>query len=423
MEITDEKSVAHLWKSGRISSFRDDLGNEIEVIYTGRESTRPGCDFQDAVILVNTRKVIGDVEVHLTSDLWKKHGHHENPACNGVILHIVMWQKGELPVKLEDGTPLPTVILSRYITRQDLGQWSERIRRPRCPVVNRGARLRDVLLKMGLDRFKIRACRIAEALNFKDPEQILYKGICRALGYSRNVSPFEAMAERLPIGTVYHMAVGNLLRKKALLLGYAGFLPETATVPNVYASDFETARLIPEWKLMSELPGHLSAQEWCFSYVRPSNHPIRRLIYLAHLLQRHEKEGMVGTFLSVIRSAGPVFEARLLEEALVIPEVPSLLGTGRAREMIINHVLPFLFAYGVRIGDVELSSQCLHIYLRYNVLSDNELLRYMRSLLSLDTDGLNACMQQGLLHIYHAFCRTKDCSLCPVSKNRRPGLG
>jgi hypothetical protein len=395
MRIVNEKGVARLWKSGRLSSFLDDLGNEVEVICAGRASTRPGCDFQDAVISVNAEKVTGDVELHLTSDLWKKHGHHENPAYNGVILHVVMWQKGDLPVKLEDGSALPTVILSRYMTADDLCRWREKAGRPHCMARLPGASLRDVILRAGLDRFRGKASRFASALHRGDPEQVLYKGICRALGYSRNVLPFEALADRLAVEDIYRLSAGSLQGKKDLLLGCAGFAPG---------------------------PEDVHVGDWQLTGVRPSNHPARRLAYLAHLLHKHEAEGLVGAFLRTIRRVSPVTEARCLEEALLLREVPSLLGKGRAGDIIINQVLPFSFACGVITADIGLASRSMYIYLNYGALPGNDVLRYMRSLLLLEgRRNLNACAQQGLLHIYHTFCRTKECGSCPVATFRTSG--
>ena len=194
--------MAGLWMSGKLANFSDDLGNSIEVICPGRISTRPGCDFQDAVIRVNRQKVVGDIEVHVTSDLWLKHGHHKDPACNGVILHVALWQKGGLPVKLQDGRILPTVILGQHIINvygAALRRREARVIRPCLHGAGHGMWTDTVLLVEGLRRLEERAAEYAEALKADEAAQVLYKGICRALGYARNKAPFEALADRLPL--------------------------------------------------------------------------------------------------------------------------------------------------------------------------------------------------------------------------------
>ncbi|MDD5648396.1 MAG: DUF2851 family protein, partial [Dehalococcoidia bacterium] len=110
-----ERSVSSLWLSGRLSCFNDDSGHRIEVVCPGRVSTRGGCDFQDVVIKIDGEKTVGNVEVHVTSDLWRQHGHHRDASYNGVILHVSMWQRGILPVRLQDGRILSTVILAQYL--------------------------------------------------------------------------------------------------------------------------------------------------------------------------------------------------------------------------------------------------------------------------------------------------------------------
>ncbi len=188
--------------SGRLANFTDDLGNCIEVVCPGRISTGPGCDFQDAVIRVNRQKFVGDIEVHVTSDLWLKHGHHKDPACNGVILHVAMWQKGGLPVKLQDGRVLPTVILSHYIINVyggELRRWEAGGIQP-CVHSNGHSKAVDtILLIEGLRRLEEKAARFSDLLKTAEAGQVLYKGICRALGYARNKAPFEALADRLPL--------------------------------------------------------------------------------------------------------------------------------------------------------------------------------------------------------------------------------
>ena len=220
MNKISEKDVARLWMSGRLANLTDDLGNCIEVICPGRLATNPGCDFQDAVIRVNRQKVVGDIEVHVTSDLWIKHGHHKDSACNGVILHVAMWQKGGLPVKLQDGRLLPTVILSRYIINvysSALRRWEANGIQP-CAYSNRHSQTVDtVLLIEGLRRFDERTVRFAESLKTAEAGQVLYKGICRALGYARNKAPFEALADRLPLTAICGLAANSLLSKQAVL--------------------------------------------------------------------------------------------------------------------------------------------------------------------------------------------------------------
>lgn len=424
--------------SGRLADLTDDLGNSIEVVCPGRTSTRPGCDFQDAVIRVNKLKIVGDIEVHVTSDLWLKHGHHADPACNGVILHVAMWQKGGLPVSLQDGRLLPTVILSRYIINVYGGvlrRWEAGGMKPCAHYAGRSKATAAVLLVEGLHRFEERVAGFSGQLSTARPGQVLYKGICRVLGYARNKSPFEALAGRLPLHLIYGLAAGSLIRKQALLLGAAGLLPSQRGSNGDDCCDSYLELLEDVW---SRLPGNVvpgKASDWSMNLVRPVNHPFRRIAGLSYLLQRYEGSGLLQGLECLVGSAGAGAAKRLTVGLQVAGDgywsghcdlgyppgrTVALIGPGRASDMVINVVLPFFTALARNNRDIRLENSILDTYLHYPALPANELTRYMAGILPGRWAGkLNACLQQGLMRLYHHYCRVKDCDCCPVFISRK----
>jgi len=397
MDTITERSVSALWMSGRLSRFNDDSGHNIEVVCPGRVSTRGGCDFQDVVIKIDGEKTVGDVEVHVTSDLWRLHGHHRDAHYNGVILHVSMWQRGLLPVRLQDGRILSTVILAQYVkTGGNLLRVMSAGATRRCPHLPGSGKKTDlVIVEAGLARFEQKTVRFAQALRNGDPDQILYKGICRALGYAWNVKPFETLAEKVTLQMVRHNAAESIRAKYNLLLSAAGL------------ADQRISRLPEDVQPMR-------ASDWATSSSRPLNHPALRIAGLCHLLHRHEKAGMVPGLVERLNNALPREAATVLDRSFTVEGVDSrvLIGTGRAREIVVNAVLPFMCAYGASTNDSMLAENARSIYASYPSLSQNELTRYMGGLLGNQANG--ACRQQGLLHIYHTWCRTKECPACPV---------
>ena len=121
-------------------------------------------------------------------------------------------------------------------------------------------------------------------------------------------------------------------------------------------------------------------------------------------------------------SATPREAASVLDRAFTVGEVgrfdsPALIGTGRAREIVVNAVLPFFVAYGARLNNSQLEEKSRQIISSYPSLPPNELTRYMGGMLGNQANG--ACRQQGLLHIYHTWCRTRECPACPVVMLRK----
>ena len=77
----------------------------------GRRNGGAGPDFLDASVDVEGRGLLrGDVEIHVRARDWMSHGHHRDPAYNGVVLHVV-WDADSLWTEREDGQHVPTAPL------------------------------------------------------------------------------------------------------------------------------------------------------------------------------------------------------------------------------------------------------------------------------------------------------------------------
>ena len=82
--------------------------------------------------------------------------------------------------------------------------------------------------------------------------------------------------------------------------------------------------------------------------------------------------------------------------------VPPFIGTGRAGEMAVNAVLPFLHAYAGARRDPDLAGRSMAVYRGLPRMEDTEVTREMRRRLFSEKNGpkLNARRQQGLVHLY-----------------------
>jgi hypothetical protein len=67
-------------------------GVPVRVVHAGKWNRLGGPDFRGArVVLGDGREVTGDVELHVHAADWNAHGHANDPAYNGVCLHVVLF--------------------------------------------------------------------------------------------------------------------------------------------------------------------------------------------------------------------------------------------------------------------------------------------------------------------------------------------
>jgi hypothetical protein len=66
-------------------------GEKIVVQFQGKLNNHAGPDFEEAKIRIEDTLLVGNVELHLKTSDWYKHGHQHNKAYDNIILHIVAY--------------------------------------------------------------------------------------------------------------------------------------------------------------------------------------------------------------------------------------------------------------------------------------------------------------------------------------------
>ena len=396
-------------------------------LFTGyffRGPDRNLVDQEKAVLTPADGRILkGDIELHSRTGDWRNHGHHRNPGYNKVILQVV-WD-GSGRAVLQSGKAVPTVRLRPFLdgaldeVRRLLSQPDV----PSEPCHNAEQRLGSgelgkLLDEAGEARFRLKADSFAAKLEEESPSQVMYEGVMEALGYTKNKQAFEELAQRLRFAVLESSCKGKSYSErvtllKALLLGAAGLL-----------SGDESGELERIWTCMGNKE-MMSSSVWRMFRVRPGNHPVHRLTGAAYLLARFIEEGEL--FQSVLQLIGEStsgtaqLEAGFVVRDTVTPPCKrnTLIGQGRARDIVINVVLPLTFAWAEVNGQIELIERVSELYRDCPKVDENELTRGLATLLRkpgapcfVDT----ARRQQGLIHLTKTFCRQRRCADCPVFK-------
>ncbi|MCX7824926.1 MAG: DUF2851 family protein [Verrucomicrobiae bacterium] len=432
-----ERLAQAIWFDQRLR--RDALltadGRRVRVVSPGWWNLEAGPDFRRAVVAFGDDKPqLGDVEVHLRASDWHQHGHGNDPLYNDVLLHVVLWQDGgDRPALTASGRVLPRLVMSDqleapleelydaidpesypYNVDEHIGRCAERLQS--LPPDTLDALLEDA----GRDRLRAKARRLARWIQRQGVEQALYAAILEALGYKQNKEPMRRLAALLPVARLRELPAAQA---QALLFGVAGFLPDRAL-----ARRDETARRYVRslwshwWKVRDEFAGRaLSADAWRLSGLRPANFPWRRLAAMTQLLALHWElwpkileavermaENKVVTHLAALFTdlEDPFWSRRYSFASKSQPRAELLIGAARARDIVINVVLPAVVAQGWLLDNPALIEKAENVFRAHPASGSNALVRFTaHRLFGRRPPAIRtAARQQGLLQIFHDFC-------------------
>lgn len=166
----------------------------------------------------------GNVEVHFKSSYWCTHQHQDDPAYDGVILHVV-WEDDMEVVGL--GGPLPTLCLAEFVSPEILARYTTKLTQPNLfiPCGDAVAQLPLFKWEQWTTRLyiesleqKIKPLMLRLESNKNDWEALLFSMLAQNFGLYRNGAVFAAMADTTPFRVVQKTSA-NLLQLEALFLG------------------------------------------------------------------------------------------------------------------------------------------------------------------------------------------------------------
>ncbi len=387
-----ESALADLWQ--RTASLPEPLvaqnGRRFRVLYPGRRSARAGPDFRDAILRCDDgRRVVGDVELHLRAPDWYGHSHHSDPNYNGVILHVVLRPKQGSETLSRSGLPIPVVGLATQAESLETSSDTP----PPLPQLS-DAETPDDLSRLldaaGDERFLLRSAAFGLQLETGDPDQVLYAALMESLGYSANRRPFRTLASRVPFAALARLrsepTSSRPLALEATLVGASGLLPRLAP---------DHRELVKRARALLPRARPMSPTDWTHFRVRPTNHPVRRILGAARILDRYLDSGLARGLQADADAGGAALLARRLA-------APPYVGESRARDMVVNVALPSLHAIAGIARLRERQVAYLEIYAAHPKLSENEITREAARMLPEwgRRSVRGARRQQGLMLLY-----------------------
>ena len=412
-----EKLYHYLWKTRILGrDFHDVDGHAIEVIDPGNHNNDAGPDFFNTKLKIDGVEWAGNIEIHVKASDWYRHGHDSDPAYDNVILHVV--GVSDKRVTRKDGSLIPQAELTFPENFFRLAaNLSENIDTIRCqglisaiPRLNR----EDWLETLAVERLQEKTRRVLNIFDAtgSDWEQTCFILLSRSLGFGLNSEPFELLAKSTPLKIIHHHS-DNLFQIEAILFGQAAMLDSTCHILDEYYQALcrEYYFLARKYGLRPMRPGL-----WKYSRTRPHNFPHRRIAWLASTLLNgfslfskiigatkdpdYLKKLFNGSFSSYWHSHFS-FDSSANNPSLQLSE-------GSKQLLIINLVIPLLYAYSVKTADLEMAEKAYTLLM--DLPPENNSVTRQWSSLGFTID--NAARGQALLHLRKEYCDKHKCLYC-----------
>ncbi|MEO8376308.1 MAG: DUF2851 family protein [Candidatus Sumerlaeota bacterium] len=461
----DERVLQAVWcdQMLRPDALQTASGKAVEVVEPGRWNTGPGPDFLDARIRIAGEVREGDVEIHVQSGDWRRHGHHQDFEYNRVILHVILEPQDDRPYEEKQNgeraercvianalepdleTIRQTVNLSEYPYGRpaDLGLCHEQfIRLPE-------EQLAEFLLVAGRSRMEAKIARFAAQRATESFLQVVYQALLTGQGYKSSKTLYFLLAKRAPLQELIDQArdCAEADRVDFLLSAFlhlAQLAPAQLALPPT--TDEATCafvdRLEQLWKpLHPYFADRLIAptKRW-FLGMRPAGFPTRRLTAVAMLAARLTAPGG-GLFAHIAKTLEGVELTKMnakelrqfwksLRELIVVggsehyfsthftfggkkQSPQALLGEPAAESLLFNVFLPLIILQAREHKNPALETKAWTAIQTFPALEKNSIVKFMERRLfgeAVPIAGLfkREIFQQSLFKVFSDCCAQNE---------------
>lgn len=447
--VLTERHIQAIWLEQKyFQKLYTSSGEELTVISPGIWNTESGPDFMKAHLKIGSETWLGDIEIHLHEESWYHHHHHLDERYNHVVLHLAFWQpKKSKQINKKNGEQTHQAYLEHALSVPidqlislidlDLYPYKKSTGSGRCASLLFQS-LSDVKVKAFFSSaayWRLEQKKRYLSAHFLTPSLQLVGGMAIALGYKNNAQPFldlfQTLWENRDLPESVILAIG---------LGCCGFFEDSTK--NEWKSSSYYCELRHLWWGEKARVNHQTKLK--LDHIRPLNHPIRRLAYLAKLLadskseqlwekmlmawhqfakQKNDQPKALTALKHVLFDSIPSYEDKywnahyLFEKNESKKSVP-LIGENLKTEILLNVFLPMLYAEIKEQGEAFQITAFKAFFNHFKAI-DTRKNRYLMQRFfgdSSKTTILNkAQMEQGAYQLHKDFCAhfEASCEGCP----------
>ena len=411
--------LQYIWKYRLYESvaLQTTKGERLEVLDPGIQNRDSGPDFFNAKIKIGDTLWAGSVEIHDKASDWCKHGHQEDAAYKNVILHVVLEEDAtvERPFSHEE---IPQCVLSvpdRVVANVEwlLSRDSNLACLERLPAIETVHRTEwlDALLSERLDRKTEDIFKWLEQKQ-QDWNEVFYILLCRNFGFGVNGDAFERLARSLPLKCIQKQR-NSISQVEALFLGQAGLLHEEAEGQHYYyrflQQEYEFLR--HKYTFLVPLEPYLFRN----LRLRPNATPHIKLVQLAAIFS--QREHLLSAILQArtpreIKDLFRINASDFWDTHYNFKHASAFrkkgLGENALNILLINSVVPIMFAYGHAHHQPEYSERALKLLERIPAEKNTIIQLFQQAGLEVKHAGDS----QALIQLMRNYCEPKKCLYC-----------
>jgi len=414
-----EELIHFQWKYAhhQMKGLCTDSGDIVEVIDPGHHNHDSGPDFFNAKVKLGSTIWAGNVEIHVKASDWERHGHNTNPAYDSVVLHVVAINDG--PTINSKGNRIATVTTGypdklewEYLRLVGSNGWIP------CDAKLKAiheVELRVWLTSLCFERLQVKSDLVNEEVDSAKGswEEAFYRSVARSFGLKVNGLPFHTLAKATPLRVLSRVR-DNLMTIEAIMYGQAGMLAD----PNHDESQYYQA-LVKEYRFQQQknsldpIPVHL----WKFMRLRPVAFPTIRLAQFAMLI--HRSSGLLSKVLEakdyaaisgLLRVGCSDYWNNHYRFGRESKEHIKTLGDDTIRVIILNSIVPFMFAYGCARSNQNLKDKAMELLERIKPEANS----VVQGFAKLGVKADSALFSQALVQLKSQYCDSRKCLFCPV---------
>lgn len=416
-----EDFITYLWLNKLLNNnLRLVNQEELEIIKPGEINTDSGPDIFNAMIKINRQLWVGNIEIHVFASDWDKHKHSLDLAYDSIILHIVyVYDK---PIYRSNGEEIPCLELKNKFDNELFDNY-ESFLSSQAWISCAGLidsfnkiTLHSWLDRMAAERLEYRVHDIKQMLNLykNDFQEIFYIKLARAFGFKTNSQAFETLAKSLPL-SILRKHIKSRIQIEALLFGQAGFLSKNMI-------DEYPSKLYREFIFLQNKYSlnPLDKKIWKHARMRPGNFPSIRISQFADIICNSgdnilniieiDRLNSARDYLNC--SASYYWNNHFLFDKKVKNESAKVLGKSSINLLLINTIIPFMFAYG-RLNNKNNYEDKAIQWLENIDAENNNIVRNFKKYNFVVADAFHS---QALVHLYKEYCSNRRCLDCRIGQ-------